>query len=111
MNRLQKEDEFAFEKCLNDHYTKIENGHCILSQKAINSDHANDCEGDIGSRHAISKRHLKLIVDDDDCPDHFFATKEKRTFLNTGNEIVACNPHHEISSVQGNGHVKNMTNF
>ena len=81
MNRPQKEYEFAFEKCLNDHYTKIEKGHCILSQTAINSDHANDCEGDIGSRHAISKRHLELIVDDDDCPDHFFATKEKRTFF------------------------------
>ena len=81
MNRPQKEDEFAFEKCLNDQYTKIEKGYCMLSKTAINSDHANKCEGDIGSRHAISKRHLKFIVDDDDCPDHFLATKEKRTFF------------------------------
>ena len=37
--------------------------------------------------------------------------RKSERFSSTGDEIVACNSHHEKNSVQGNGHVKNMTNI
>ena len=81
MNQLNNENKFAFEKNFKKRYNMIERGYCMLSNSALNFDQESDCEGEIGNRHAISRRHLKLIANDDVSKNHIIATKEKRTFF------------------------------
>ena len=53
----------------------------MLSNATIDCDHESNCEGKVGRRHSISRRHLKLIADKDGSENHIYAIRERRTFF------------------------------
>ena len=67
-------------KWLNDlweHYRFVANGICMATIRADDEDSTNPCEGPIGHRHAIAKRHLQLIAD---AESRIRANRESGTF-------------------------------
>ena len=50
---------------LQEHYRSVSDGVCMASIRAVDERQVDPCEGPIGNRHAIAKRHLRLIADAD----------------------------------------------
>ena len=53
----------------------------MLSNATLDCDHGSNYEGNVGRRHSISRRHLKLIADKHGSENHIYAIKERRTFF------------------------------
>ena len=62
---------------LREHYRSITNGICMANFGAADEGSTDKCEGPIGHRHAIAKRHLQFIADAD---NRIRANKETGSF-------------------------------
>ena len=63
MNKPYTQEEQAWLDQLQQQYSRIYGGVCMATIRYEGSASATPCEGEIGNRHAIAKRHLKLIAD------------------------------------------------
>lgn len=62
---------------LNERYRAVTDGVCMVAIRSRDERSAGPCKGPIGFRHAIARRHLRLIADDG---DRIRANKEVGTF-------------------------------
>lgn len=63
MNKPYTQDEQAWLDQLQQQYNRISGGLCMSTIRYEGSAPATPCQGEIGNRHAIAKRHLRLIAD------------------------------------------------
>lgn len=62
---------------LREHYRTVISGVCMAAIRAGDESRMNSCGGPVGHRHAIAKRHLKLIAD---IENRIRANRESETF-------------------------------
>ncbi len=62
---------------LQNHYRSVTNGVCMATIRSSEEGVAGSCEGPIGYRHAIAKRHLSLIAN---AESQIRANKDIETF-------------------------------
>lgn len=64
-NNPYSEEQFKWLEDFKNYYRLIANGTCMETINARGKNLVEACEGSMGFRHAISKRHLKLMADSD----------------------------------------------
>ena len=72
-------EQYEFLDELREEYRRIANGVCMAAIKFPSDKTESGCGGPIGSRHSISKNHLKILSD---CDGKIRANKENGTFGN-----------------------------
>ncbi len=67
----------------------VAKGICMATIRAHDEAPAEPCEGKIGRRHAIARRHLKLIAERTDRDPKIRANREYKTFMESSRELEA----------------------
>ena len=77
MDVAYDEDQRDWLKRLQDRYRVVADGICMAALESNGTINEKDCRGSLGFRHAISRRHLRLIADGDNM---ILANKEYGSF-------------------------------
>ena len=63
MNHEYEKEYYLWMESLRNEYRRVTNGFCMFGSSNHEDIQTSDCSGEIGQRHAISRRHLRIIAD------------------------------------------------